>query len=554
MSDATYDAVIIGGGQHGLILGCYLQDAGMSVAIFERQHELGGAMCGEEVPLPGFLSNTCSHWTRFYSHPAYLDFNLREKGLQLIFPEGSSGMIFDNGTCIVGYTAYKVVDEVTGRSEFFPENAEKTIAEIAKFSKRDAEVCRRFIDEWQQRWQEAFWEYYFNPPDPWGVKSPIERALDDPQGSLIEPVHHHMTMRQLAYDFFESSEMRCHSLRGMMGSTALHFDTVIGIEGVLTAFSLFLSLRPPSIVVGGSHSVIHALVRAFAEIGGKFFVHHEVDKIIIENGKAKGIRLTDGTVIEARSLVASTVDVTQTIVRLIGEENVSPKISHRAKNIWYGFGVLWTNVAMYEPPKYKAAEFNPDCLYLPRLNVGPNDPEYLTKKFDAECYTRGFPRKLAFWIGMDSLWDKTRAPQGMHLAGFEQASAPASYFTEPEWLQIKRDFVPEMIRQWQWYAPNMTRDNIIAVDIQSSIDIEKRNINMIEGCTAVGKMITSQMGRFRPFPELSRYKTPIENLYICGAGTHPGIGTGRPNSYNCFKIIAEDFGLKKIWAEKGRRY
>ena len=78
MPDASYDAVVIGGGHHGLILACYLQDAGMSTVVLERQHELGGAMCGDETTLPGFLSNPCAHSTRFYIHPAYNDFNLPE--------------------------------------------------------------------------------------------------------------------------------------------------------------------------------------------------------------------------------------------------------------------------------------------------------------------------------------------------------------------------------------------------------------------------------------------------------------------------------------------
>jgi phytoene dehydrogenase-like protein len=552
MADATYDAVIIGGGQHGLILGLYLRNAGMSTVVLERQHELGGAMCGEEIPVPGFLSNTCAHWTRYYSHPVYHDFNLRDYGLKLIFPEGGAGIIFDNGKCIVGYTAYPVVDEVTGRSEFSAKNAEKTLAEIAKFSERDAEVCRRFIEEWQQKWQQAFWEYYWNPPEPYGVKDAIERALDKP--GLIEPVHQHMYMRQLAYDLFESDEMRVLLLRAMMGSVAQHFDAVIGIDQLLGALSLCVSLRAPSVVVGGTHAITHALQRAYVEIGGKFFIQNEVDKIIIENGKAKGVRLTDGTVIEAKKLVVSTVDVTQTILRFVGEEHVGHKIAHRAKNVWYGWGVLWSNLAVHEAPVYKAAEYNPDVLYCPRLYIATLDPEYLVKKYQAECYLRGFGQKICIWTGMDTLWDKARAPQGKHIIGVEQASAPASFFSEREWLQIKHDLIPHIVKQWSLYAPNMTLDNVIGYDTQTPLDIERRNINMIEGCTSAGKMITSQLGRFRPFPELSRYKTPIENLYLGGVCTHYGIGTARSNSYNCFKIIADDFGLEKIWEKKGRAY
>ena len=302
------------------------------------------------------------------------------------------------------------------------------------------------------------------------------------------------------------------------------------------------------------HASKVALQKAFSAMGGQFFVHHEVDKIIIDNGRAKGVHLADGTVLEARKLVVSAVDVTQTISRLVGEEHVSRKIAHRAKNVWYGTGVIWGNVAMHEPPKYKAAEFNPDVQYVPRLCWGPNDPEYMRKKMQAEAYTRGFPSKLIVITGLDSLWDKTRAPQGKFICLFEEFSAPASYFTEREWLQIKRDLFHELVQQWAWYAPNMTEDNLIAANVTTPYDTLQRNINMLEGSWSVGAMYASQMGRFRPIPELAHYRTPIPNLYYGSGSSHFGGGIGRSGSYCCYKMIAEDFGLKKHWKEKGRPY
>jgi phytoene dehydrogenase-like protein len=550
MADATYDAVIIGGGQHGLILGLYLRKAGLSTVVLERQHEMGGALCGEEVPLPGYLINTCSHWTRWYSHPVFEEFHLRDYGLKLYYPEGGAGMMFDNGTCVVGYTAYPVVDQETGRSEFSPKNVAKTLEQVARFSKRDAETLERFIKEWDDKWQSAFWEYFWTPPTPYGVKNALERALDTP--GLIEPVHHHMSMRQLAYDLFESPEMRCLLLRGLMVTCALHFDTVVGIENLLSALTLCASMRAACVNAGGSHGVVHALVRAYADIGGKFHVQSEVNKIIIENGQAKGVRLLDGTTIEAKKMVISTVDIEQTICRFVGEEYVGHRIAHRARNVWYGFGLLWTTIVLRELPDYIAADYNPDILSSPRLQLGPLDPHYLTTKYDAECYLRGYSQRMCLCTGMDTLWDPSRAPAGKHIIGIEQASAPTSYFTEREWLQIKKDYIPHMMAQWPTYARNITWENLLGWNIQCAYDIEKRNINMHEGDTAVGKMVTSQLGRFRPFPELSGYRTPVKNLYIGGACTHYGLGNARSCSYNCYKIISEDFGLPKpeVWRGK----
>jgi len=95
------------------------------------------------------------------------------------------------------------------------------------------------------------------------------------------------------------------------------------------------------------------------------------------------------------------------------------------------------------------------------------------------------------------------------------------------------------------YAPNMTRENIIASHIVTPYDIQLAHPNMHEGSIAGGDMIISQMDRFRPTPELSNYRTPIKNFYLCSFATHNGVGTGRGCSYNSYQVIREDFGLDK---------
>jgi len=203
VADAGYDAVIIGGGHNALVTACYLALNGLSVAVFERQHELGGGACSDELPLPGFLSNSCAHSTRFYGCPAYADFSLAEKGLDLVFPELSEGMVFDNEKCLVPYHCYPVVDKATGRTEFDPKRLEKTFAQIARFSERDAETTRYLTEMWTKRWGAAWLDMYYNPPTPWGEKNAIEQLMDDPS-SGVEPVWQFMTIYRLAYDLYES--------------------------------------------------------------------------------------------------------------------------------------------------------------------------------------------------------------------------------------------------------------------------------------------------------------------------------------------------------------
>ena len=125
-SDERYDAIVVGGGHHGTIIACYLARAGLKVAVFERKIHFGGGATSGRGPAPGFLMNYCSHWTRFYGHPAYRDFNLQAEGLRYVFPDENEGMVFEDGTSFVGYSAFKVVDHSTGRQAYSQENVDRT--------------------------------------------------------------------------------------------------------------------------------------------------------------------------------------------------------------------------------------------------------------------------------------------------------------------------------------------------------------------------------------------------------------------------------------------
>jgi beta-carotene ketolase (CrtO type) len=544
MGDKSYDAIVVGGGHHGLIMACYLQRAGMKTGIFELQSKLGGAVTSEEGPVPGFRLNPGANWTRFYGHPAYTDFNLREKGLEYIFPDESEAMIFDNDTCLVGYSALKVVDPLTGRTEVSHENLQKTLNEIRRFSKNDADTAEELFRRYLKKWKSAFGTYRFSPPVPWGMKNELEKLCDDPKDGF-DPIYQFMTSQQLAYDLFESEELRTLSIRASMTSFGGAPDDVIGLHGFVHSLGLVLSWEPAAIAKGGSQSVTNALQKAFTDMGGEFFVRSEVVKLLMENGKAKGIRLKDGTEAVAKSLVVSDLSALQT-VQLIGEEHLDRKVVRRVKNIRYNrHNVIWAVLAMHELPQYKAASFNPDCGPQPRLYLGPRNADYMANQYLSEILVNGISSKLFMFAGTDSIWDKSRAPEGKHIIGVEEFAAPTRFFSASRWQELRKEFEDAIIRQWQIYAPNMTRENIMGCRVFTPYDIELRRPNMHQGSIAVGDMIVSQMDRFRPTPELSNYRTPVKNFYLCSAATHNGVGTGRGCSYNCYHVIREDFGLKQ---------
>ncbi|MCL4489097.1 MAG: NAD(P)/FAD-dependent oxidoreductase [Chloroflexi bacterium] len=553
MADTTFDAIVVGGGHHGTIMACYLEKAGLQTAVFERQQELGGGACGEDLPAPGFVQNPCAHFTRFWTHPAYTDFNLREYGLHYVFPEQNEGMVFDDGTAFVGYSAFRV-NPATGKEEFAPDSAAKTIAEIARFSKRDAETAEELLGKYRRKWAAAFREYRYSPPTPWGVPDALERLLDDPEDG-IDPVYQFMTCKQIAYDLFESAELRTLFMRAVETSTGNFPGDVIGIYVMIHTLGLVLSWESASIVLGGTHAITHSLQKAFNAMGGKFHVESEVAQILVENDKAVGVRLVNGNEYRARQLVVSDLGVPQTILRLLGEDYVTPKVARRIRNIDYDRAqIYWGNVAMHELPKYTAASYNPDVGPQPRLYMGPKDPDYLAWRYQADIFTKGFPEKWFILAAPDSIWDPVRAPDGKHTILIEEFAPPYRLFSDRDWRRMKREAPDRMIAEWQKYAPNMTRDNVIAAFITTPYDVVNRHLDMLEGGWVEGAMTASQLGRFRPTPEFANYRTPVKNLYICSSNLHSGGGIGRGSSYCAYKTIAQDLGLPKFWEAAARSY
>ncbi|GAA1032200.1 NAD(P)/FAD-dependent oxidoreductase [Virgisporangium ochraceum] len=537
---ARYDAVVLGGGHHSTIIAPYLARAGMSVAVFERGGRFGGAAMSGKGPLTGFRMNLYSHWTRFYSHPAYRDFNLYDEGLRYAFPEGNEAMVFDDRTAFVGYSAARVVDD-RGTQEPWPEGVKRTEEAIRRFSDADADTYLRIHDAYTNGLKQAFGAHRFTAPPPWGVKDPLEAHLS-PDG-LIQPVHQFMSLRQLAYDFFESDELRTLFMRAATTSTGCYGDDVPGLQGLVHVLGLTLSLEPAAIAIGGTQAITDALVSAGRRRGVEYFGKAPVTGILTRNGRASGIRLASGDVVEA-DLVVSGLGLPQTLLTLASGVSLPRRTANRLRNVHYDRGQLaWINVAVHEAPDYASAVGDPGVGAQPRLYWGPKDPDWLGSRYQAEIFTRGHSSRFFALSSTDTLWDPSRAPEGKHVVGVEEFVAPLRFFDRQQWKAIEKSVVDLLVESWPTYAPNMTRDNIAGVHILLPRDIQATHPDMIEGGYSQGTTMASQSGRFRPVPELSGYRTVLPNLYNCSSSMHSGSGIGRGSSLNCWRAIATDLGI-----------
>jgi len=548
MPDATYDAVIIGGGTKALFLAMYLiKYGGMSVGIFERRHEVGGCLATEEISAPGFRGNThATIITPLYYPPLYRDFpEFWEYGAQSDQYLVAEGAVFrNNNTCLTIY------------SEKHDPTQERTAREIARFSPRDAE-------KWLKLWkllqsdeaQRVVLEALFNPAEMRRTPEALERQValypklveaDFEPDSLVLAASYLRCVKEL----FESKELQYCVMRFVLTQRDVS-ETGVGAE----MFSFTASLPTIGFARGGTHQIAHAAHQILVQSGCKFFTHCQVDKVIIENGTATGIRLADGSRIAARKLVVSTLNPAQLCFDLIGREYLDHRTVRRVEALESGFlCLMWYSFALREAAKYEAAAFNTDINETFWLGLAEDaDPEHIARECHYQKLGR-FPPLEDYCpaITCNSLVDPAYAPAGMHVAHSEQLGLPAPTYTERQWLEIKRKYLQDLLAVWQRHAPNMTWDNIIGVDTNSPYDaLRMKNLGP-NGNMAVLDCSLYQRDANRPTPELANHRTPIKNLYATGSAWSPGGWAASAESYNCYKIIAGDLGLGKPWGETGK--
>ena len=541
MADKVYDAVIIGGGHHASIIAPYLAKAGMKVGVFERLDHLGGGAITEDLPSPGFRGNFCAHFTRFYGHPAYKEFNLREEGLEYTFPDTNEAIIFDDGTSYIAYAAFTVVDPKTGETKYNEANVKKTYEQIKRFSKVDAETYLDLTEKYRTKWRGAFHKYRYSPPTPWGTPDPLEALFDDPDSGLELPMQF-MTCKQIARYFFESDELRILTLRGFLTSWGCFPEDVPGIMVTIATIHLTLGWETAAIAKGGTQAITNSLVSVGKKMGIEYHINSEVQKVLIENGTAKGVKLLDGSEVKAKQLVVSDNASPQLFQRLIGEDKITDVMKRKARVYQFDRGELfWGTVGVHELPKYKAAKDNPDINATPRTYFAPKDLGFIEDKYQHEIYLLGIPSKMFILTAPDSIWDPSRVPAGKHSLHVEEFTCPARLFSRKEWKQMTEQFVDVLFEVWSEYAPNMTKDNLIVHRITNPADIQDTHLDMKEGGWCEGNMAGVQNGRFRGIP--GGYKTFVKNLYQCSSGVYGGPGIGRGSSYNCYKVIAQELGL-----------
>jgi phytoene dehydrogenase-like protein len=527
MADATYDAVIIGAGHNGMALAGYLAKSGWDVAVFEVRGEEGGGLATEEVTRPGFLHNLHANYhTLVGVCPVYDDLNLYDHGVHYERPPVQMGAVFADGTALTIHT-----------------DLDKTCASLARFSQKDADTFRRLFEEAKGYMDLLIRTLMYSPPIP---LVDITKALvvwKVEEKSEFLSVH----LRQMSVNDFLNKHFENEKVKAMLA-----FHSAIGgystdRKGLAVSFPVLVGkIDNWHVSVGGSHNLAHALWEAVAHSGGRVFLKHGVEEIVIEKGRATGVRLNDGSQVAARHLVVSSVDLEQTFLTLIPGDGLPQEFIDNVRGYphmdWSFFTV---HLALSEAPQYRAAEFDPDINQAWVLNAGYESLDDLNDHW--ERIRKGEIPDPRLNCAVNSLCDPLDAPEGCY-TGLIRQFAPYHLATGgPEaWDEFKEGFAQRCIDKWAEYAPNLP-GAILEWTPHTPFDISRRIVNMVQGDWMGGLVAMENMLTDRPFPELSQYRTPFQGLYMCGATQHPhGFITFAP-AYNALQVIAEDYHLERWW-------
>ncbi len=520
--EKTYDGIIIGAGHHGLILGSYLARAGLDILLVERRLKYGGGLCTEESTLPGFYHNlhSINHF-HISETPWFHDLNLGER-VTYITPKYEFGQPHLDGTALV-----------------FGRELEETLANVARFSKKDADTFR----EWNRKAEEItrtifLPERYAEPLS----REERDRLLNRTQAGrdFLE-----MTLRQpldVLDELFENDHVKMLflfkiSLFGTWLVDTLSKTSPMG--SVIRAFDLQSGYQ---LCQGGSFNLARGLMETFIAAGGRFQPQVMVDKIILEGGKARGIQLTDGRTVRARQFVASTLDVHQTFDELIGRQQLPQAFTKKLDDFqyteWSLFGV---HLALEESPHFSAGSFDPNVNRAMKWSLGAETMEDLNSAL-ADVRAGRVPKLVQFGSGPLSLIDPTQAPPGKHTTYCWHVMPLNPDLGGQSYEDFKEEFSERIIETFARYAPNVSPKNILGKYVYTGREYAAELRNMSGGDIFMGAFNAEQV-MYNHFG----YRTPIDGLYMAGSAAHPGGAISGGSGYISAGIIAKDIGAKLWW-------
>jgi phytoene dehydrogenase-like protein len=523
--DSEWDVILIGAGQNNFALGTYLGMAGLKTVICETRLENGGRLASEEITLPGYWHNTLAYFhDNRASSPVWKELKWDDRHhAAFVSPPVVSSFLFEDGQSVSHHQV------LAG-----------TVESVGKFSTRDAGVWGEIHGRYQRIIRDYLIPYYYAPPVPDGEF--FRRLEGDSIGHEFKRLSQ-LTPRRLVDDLFESDAIKTLVLSQM----AIPRGVAVDYEGGgIEVLKMIAGDEKPELARGGSHSIAQVLQRAYVHNGGQIRAVHHVEKILVEKGRAVGVRLRDGRQWKARLAIVSTADPYTTFLQMVDTEHIPQSLAARVKEIEVDeFSYFQVHVALKAPVRYALHEANdPAVGQAMNVNIGPQQSGVFEEMWK-EIRGGEFPQDACLHVICPTVFDPLQAPAGKHAASvFMPVPFQLKGKNPEDWVKLKHGFMDLVLKIWRRYATNLTEQNIEMKVAMDPFYIAGRWPNMRRGSVWVARKIRTQMGENRPIPELAGYRTPIEGLYQVGAATHPADAVIAGSGRAAWQVLKDDLRLE----------
>ena len=528
-----YDALIIGGGHNGLTCACYLAGAGLKVRVLERRAVVGGAAVTEEF-LPGFR-NSAAAYTVSLLHPKVIrDLKLAEHGLRIVErPIANFLPLSDN--------SYLKIGNSLGQTQ----------TELGRFSARDAERLPEYYAMLERAggvMRELLLE---TPPNVGGGMRDVFAALR--VGYRLRKAG--VAARRDFLDLMTKSagDLLDSWFESAAIKAAFGFDAIVGnYASPYAPGSAYVLLHHVigevngrrgawGHAVGGMGAITQAMAKEAKRRGVEITTGSEVHKVLVDDRGAQGVQLTDGSMVDARCVVAN-VDPRLLFLKLVDERVLDPDFLGRMRNYKCGSATFRMNVALSELPDFTCLPGKHlQAHHQSGIIIGPSLSYMEQAYFDARTY--GCSRAPVIEMLIPSTLDSTLAPSGKHVASLFCQHFAYDLPKGLDWDTIREPAADMVIDTVTRYAPNF-KDAVLGRKILSPLDLE-RDYGLTGGDIFHGALTLDQVWSARPVLGHADYRAPVAKLYLCGAGTHPGGGVSGLPGHNAAREIVRDLRKRK---------
>jgi phytoene dehydrogenase-like protein len=531
---AAYDAIVVGAGHNGLTAAAYLARAGLRTLVLERRAQVGGASATEEV-WPGFKLQTAAYTYSLMRPVVVRELELARHGLEVIAYDPSLFLPFPDGRYLCLWSDHA-----------------RTLAEIARFSRKDAEAWERVEALFSRiaRFVEPLLDQpppdltSLHPRDLFGLLKLAARARGLGSRDLYACVR---LLQQSAADFldehFESEQVKValglFSIIGTYGGPRTPGTAYVLLHHVMGTAAGNVGASVWGFVRGGMGMVGEAIAGAARAAGAEIRTGVSVERILVEGGRATGVALATGEEIRA-ARVLSNADPKRTFLTLVEERELPPEFVTAVQHFRSEGTSAKVNLVLSELPDWKAVP-GTEVGFQHRgvMDIAPS-LDYLERAWD-ECKYGWYSGRPYCDIAIPSVHDASLCPPGYHSCSVFVQYAPY-HLRESSWEAEREKLGDVVIDTIAEYAPNI-RDAIVHRQVLSPWDLEQR-FGLTHGNIFHGEITPDQILFLRPVPGWARYRTPVPGLYLCGAGTHPGGGVMGACGRNAAREVLRDARLR----------